>query len=167
MGENWGAYGFSVMGSTSGEKDYSMEAKGVGGQIQGVRADLIILDDVQDPAQAVRSPQDSSDKLRWFKDVILGRVTGAQQVVVLANYFSPDDFAHKLLAANPEFAVVEYPAVIQNDAGETVPLCPEFWTLSDLDLKRREVGTQTWHYTWMQEAGSFEDATFRREAIDA
>jgi hypothetical protein len=73
--------------------------------------------------------------------VILGRLTGAQQVVVLANYFSPDGFAHKLLAANPEFVVVEYPALIPGPDGELVPLCPEYWTVEDLDLKRREVGS--------------------------
>jgi len=171
VGESWGAYTFGVLGTNSGEKDYTMEAKGVGGQIQGVRADLIILDDVQDPQQAVKSVQDSNDKLRWFNDVILGRVTEAQQVIVLCNYFSPDDFAHKLLAAHPEFACVEYPALIPEDGpggdGELVPLCPEFWTAEALEFKRREVGDQTWFYTWMQEVGSFETATFRREALEA
>jgi hypothetical protein len=87
--------------------------------------------------------------------------------VVLANYFSPDDFAHKLLEANPEFAVVEYPALIpsQEDPDVLEPLCPEYWTVPALEFKKREVGEQTWFYTWMQEAGSFEDATFRRDAL--
>ena len=165
-GDTWGAQQFKVIGRTSGEKDNTMEAKGVGGQIQGVRADLILLDDIQDPAQAVRSVSDSDDKLRWFKDVILGRVTEAQQVVVLANYFAPDDFAHKLIAANPEFAVVEYPAIVEGENGPE-PLCPEFWTMDALEFKKREVGEQTWYYTWMQEVGSYENATFKRELVEA
>jgi hypothetical protein len=169
-GTNWGAYGFRVAGTRSGEKDLTMEAKGIGSQIQGVRADLIILDDIQSPEMAVRSPKDSADKLRWFQDVILGRVTGAQQIVVLCNFFSPDDFAHRLIGEVPGFEIVQYPALIPEDGpggvGKMVPLCPEFWTPEDLDFKRLQVGPQTWFYTWMQETGSYETRTFRREALE-
>lgn len=171
QGEKWGADSFRVLGRTSGEKDDSMEAKGVGGQIQGVRADLIVLDDVQDPDSAVKSVQNSEDMLQWFNNVILGRVFDHQQVVVLANYFSPDDFAHKLLASHPEFSVVEYPALIDSTVnpdipeGELAPLCPELWTVPALMSKKQEVGEQTWYYTWMQEAGNYDDATFKREVL--
>ena len=164
-GDRWGAQAFRVQGMTSGEKDNTMEAKGVGGQIQGVRADLIILDDVQDPQLAWKSPADADDKLSWFQNVILGRVTEAQQVVVLGNYFAPDDFVHKLIAAQPGFEVVEYPAIITDEEGTESPLCPEYWTIPALEQKKVEVGEQTWFYTWMQTAGSFDEATFKREVL--
>jgi hypothetical protein len=169
-GDAWGKTGFRVIGQLSGEKDLTMQAKGPGGQIQGVRSDLILLDDVQDP---MASLDDSKKLLDWFHGVILGRVTDQQKVVVLANYFQPDDFAHLLVQEHPDWAVVEYPAIIDStvdpdlDEGEVRPLCPEFWTLDALELKRKEVGERTWHYTWMQEAGSFEQATFKREALEA
>lgn len=171
-GETWGAQAFKVKGRTSGEKDHTMEAKGVGGQVQGVRADKIILDDIQDPEQGVKSPQDSRDKLGWVERVVLGRITDYQQLVVLANYFAPDDFAHLLVREHPEFEVVEYPALIDSSidpdipAGEVRPLCPEFWTIPALEAKRKEVKEKTWYYTWMQEEGSYEDATFKREVLE-
>lgn len=169
-GDSWGKTGFRVIGQLSGEKDLTMQAKGPGGQIQGVRSDLILLDDVQDP---MASLDDSKKLLDWFHGVILGRVTDSQKVVVLANYFQPDDFAHLLVQEHPDWAVVEYPAIIDATVdpslaeGEVRPLCPEFWTLEALETKRKEVGTRTWHYTWMQEAGSFDEATFKREVLEA
>lgn len=143
-----------------------MEAKGVGSMIQGIRSDRIILDDVQDPEMAVRSPKDSDDKLGWFRRVILGRVTGYQQLIVLANFFTPDDFAHKLISAEPEFSLVNFPAIRYDRKGDPHLLCPEFWTYEDLMKKQRQVGDQAWHFTWMQEETSFDAATFKREELD-
>jgi hypothetical protein len=162
----WSADGFRVVGAHSGEKDLTMQALGVGSQIQGIRADLILLDDVQDPEVAVKSPQDAIDKLGWFQRVILGRVTEAQQVVILTNRFTDDDFASKLMEFYPDWPVMFLPAIYEED-GVAKPSCPEFWTIEALEQKKLEVGPQTWHYTWMQEEGSFSDSTFRRESLEA
>jgi hypothetical protein len=62
VGETWGATSFRVAGRRSGERDYSMQAFGVGGPIQGGRFDHIILDDVQDPTEASRFPLASAEK---------------------------------------------------------------------------------------------------------
>jgi hypothetical protein len=179
VGSTWGAFSFRVEGRTGAEKDLTVEAKGVGGPVQGVRADLILLDDIQSPGQAVKNPSDSTDKLRWFKDVVLGRVSDSSHVAVLANFFAPDDFAHLLLEANPEFEVVKYPALIPAwlARGEPepdtpsdeplVPLWPEYWTEEALAMKRKETGEQTWWATWSQIEGSYESATFRREVLEA
>ncbi len=165
--ERWGAEAFIVGGRSSGEKDATMEAKGYGSQIQGVRSDRITLDDIQDPQMALNSPKDSTDKLNWFRNVILGRVTGEQQIVVLGNFFAPDDFAHKLITAEPEFSTVNYPAIRYDADGRGHLLCPEFWTYEDLMKKQRQVGDQAWHFTWMQEEGSFDSQTFKREVLEA
>jgi len=177
-GAKWGAYGFRVVGRTSGEKDDTFQALGAGSQIQGIRADAIVLDDVQDPLQAMKSLRDSDELLNWFHAVILGRVTDEQQVVVLANFMTPDDFAHKLIVAHPDWPLVTYPAIracgqasCPGDAAckhkRSRVLCPEFWTWDALQAKRREVGEQVWYYTWMQEEGSFAEHTFKRERVEA
>ena len=162
----WGASGFTTLGKRGGEKDLTMQALGVGSQIQGIRSDLIILDDIQDP-QA--TPKDSEDKLDWFRKVIMGRVTDKQQVVVLANFFNPDDFAHKLITAYPdEFQVVQYPALSRAGlGGKMTALCPEFWSIDSLKKKRKEVGEEVWHYTWMQETTSYDAQCFKREVLEA
>jgi hypothetical protein len=166
LGKKWGAYGFRVTGNTSGEKDDTFTAKGVGSQIQGGRADLIILDDVQDPTMAKRSPKDGDDKLEWFHDVILGRVYDWQSVVVCANFFSPHDFAHKLISSQEaeDFHVTQYPAILDEEKQKI--LCPEVWTFKGLMKKKKEVGAETWHFTWMQSEGGFAESTFTKEALD-
>lgn len=163
-GEKWGAYGFRVTGRTSGEKDDTYQAKGVGGQIQGVRADEIILDDVQDPMVATVSPADSMQKLDWMKKVIVGRVYPHQKIVVLANFFAPDDLAHKVIEHFEDWAVTNYPAILDEENRQV--LCPEVWDFDGLMQKKKEVGPEVWHFTWMQDESSAESATFKREAID-
>lgn len=169
----WGAFSFVVAGRTSGEKDATMEAKGVGSQIQGIRASRIVLDDIQDPGTAMISPKDSTDKLEWLRAVILGRLFPHQQLVVLANFFTPDDFAHQLIEAQPDWPVVCYPALLEfnPDTGANYDppraLCPEVWTLEGLVEKRKEVGEQRWHFTWMQETTDYDDAIFKRPLVEA
>lgn len=173
QGDVWGKHALKVAGRTTGEKDYTLEAKGPGGQIQGVRADLFLIDDLQDPSKAVIGDSDAK-KLAWlFNSVVMGRVTDYQQVVVLANYFAPDDFAHQVIEEHPDFSVVEYPALIDATvdpsipAGEVQPLCPEYWTTDALAIKRKDVGEMAWFYTWMQESGSYDEATFKRDVLES
>ncbi len=138
-GASWGSEQFTVEGRRSGEKDYTMQAFGVGSGIQGGRYDYIIIN---------------------------------------GNFFSPDDFMHRLIAAHPEFTVANYPALIpdwksqglegpnEEFQGDQVPLWPEYWSLEGLAVKQIDVGPRTWHHTWLQEQSSFADATFNREAIE-
>jgi len=176
-GQGWGQASFRVNGVTSGEKDHSFQALGFGSQLQGIRADRITIDDLQDPNSAMRSAQDSQDKLQWVKSVILGRLNDEQQLAVLANFFAPEDFAHLLIEDEPHWPVIQYPAVREcpdeHCPGDDVcehkderVLCPEYWTWDGLQKKRKEVGEQTWFFTWMQEEGSFEDTTFKREVLE-
>jgi len=165
-GEKWGAEAFKVLGSKGGEKDFTMQAVGAGGQVQGIRADRIILDDVQDPTIAFVSPADGQRLMTWFQAVVFGRVYDYQQVVVLANFFAPDDFAHLIIRElGDEFEFVAYPAILNEDEREV--LCPETWTFEALMKKKKEVGPQVWHYTWMQDEESFEGMTFQRDALEA
>ena len=178
-GNTWGQYSFKVIGRTAGEKDATFEAKGFGSQIQGKRADRITLDDLQNPTDAMTSPSDSLKKLQWLESVILGRINPGQgqQLVILANFFTPDDFAHQVIETKPDWPAVTYsalrpcPGECANDEecvhhDERV-LCPEYWTWDDLQQKRKDVGEQTWFFTWMQEEGTFESTTFKREVLEA
>lgn len=160
-GARWGAHAFKVSGRTAGEKDDTMQAKGAGSQIQGIRSDIIILDDIQDPSRI--SPIDTDKLAQWFQRVILGRLLGHQKLVILGNLFHPSDFMNWLIETYGDmWPVVRYPAILES--GE--PLCPELWSIEGLEAKKKEVGETTWFYTWMQAEGDVEDATFRREAME-
>lgn len=161
-GEAWGQHAFRVTGVTSGEKDFTMQAKGAGSQIQGIRADKIILDDIQDP-NAI-SPLGTEKLAEWFQRVILGRLFDWQQLVILGNLFHPSDFMSWLIDNYPEWPVIRYPAITSDERQEV--LCPEVWTYDGLMRKKQEVGESVWHYTWMQAEGSFEDAVFKKAALE-
>jgi hypothetical protein len=178
-GAKWGAQAFRVSGRTSGEKDDTFAAYGVGSQIMGVRSDLIVLDDPQDPMDAIRSPKSSEEMLEWFQTVILSRVYDHQRVIVLGNFITPDDFAHRLIDTYGErWAVVKYAAIRDCEEPdcsgdyETCEhtreriLCPEVWTWDGLMAKKQEVGERAWFYTWAQDEGSFDTRTFTREAME-
>ena len=129
-GDKWGAEGFRVRGITSGEKDDTMQAKGVGSQVLGIRADIIILDDVQSDVEARTSQAGTDEKAMWINASILGRVTMSQKVVYLGNYYAPQDLAHKVISDHPDFALFEYPAILENHPitqrpyKVPKPLCP-------------------------------------------
>ncbi len=158
----WGAYGFIINGRTSGEKDYSLQALGVGSMILGIRADRIVLDDVQDQMGA-KNPKDSKDKLEWVQGTLLGRITDLQRFAVLANYFELDDFAHKLEESMPHWPVVKFPALDESNR----PMAPEFWSVAGLKSKKMEVGERAWEMTWMQNDYAISSATFNRDALYA
>lgn len=161
-GEAWGQHAFRVSGVTSGEKDFTMQAKGAGSQIQGIRADKIVLDDIQDP-NAI-SPLNTEKLAEWFQRVILGRLFDWQQLIILGNLFHPTDFMSWLIDNYPDWPVIRYPAITNHETQEV--LCPEVWNYEGLMRKKQEVGDSVWHYTWMQAEGTFEDAVFKREALE-
>ncbi len=171
-GDTWGAFRFMVDGRTSGEKDFTLEAQGPGGTLQGSRADLIIIDDLQDPAKAMLGADDTNKLIDYLNAVVLGRLLPGKQLVVLANFFTDDDFAHRVIDGHPKWRIVKYPALIGPEVdpeipdGELRPLSPETWTTQGLAEKREEVGEERWYFTYMQEEGSFDERTFKREVLE-
>lgn len=59
-------------------KDPTVEAIGIGGQLQGARADLIILDDVEDPKNVAQWEQ----HLDWVNEVVQSRLYNGRILVV-------------------------------------------------------------------------------------
>lgn len=164
IGKQWGRYAFDVLGKRSGEKDPTMQARGAGGSIQGNRAELIILDDIQDPNNV--TPDSTAKLMDWFRKVILGRIYDWQKLVILGNMIQPGDFISALIEEyGDNWPVIKYPAVLNDERQEI--LCPEVWTFGGLMEKKSEVGPDVWLYTWMQDEGAAEGATFRKETLHA
>jgi hypothetical protein len=169
VSEQWSRQALTVSGKTSGEKEPSVQAKGWGSGLAGNRADLIILDDAQDPKKYGESGGRHTEKMmELFQSLILGRVYPHQKLIVLGNRLGPDDFIGALIREytnNPEWHIVNYPAVVSEERRQ--PLAPELWTWEGLQSKRREVGEDVWAFHWMQEELSSVGATFTRDQLDA
>jgi hypothetical protein len=174
MGERWAGNEFTVSGRTSGEKDSTVTAIGMDGAIPGFRADLIVMDDPQDPTKYDASGEEYSKKLmKKFERDISGRLLPGGKTVVLANRLGPDDFVGMLIDRyedDEDWKIIYFPAVIERTSGNKLrrmPLCPEVFSLEELDKRRRKVGEDAWAFHYMQENVSLATATFSHQQMDA
>lgn len=66
----WSSTQIRVAGADSGEKEYTVEAVGIGGQIYGTRTDLVIMDDCVDNT----NHQQFEAQIDWIQNIVGSRV---------------------------------------------------------------------------------------------
>ena len=76
----------------SGEKDPTLQALGIGGQIYGARADLIILDDTVTLANA----GEYEKQIRWIQQEVLTRVGPTGKILVVGTRVDPMDLYREM-----------------------------------------------------------------------
>jgi hypothetical protein len=113
----------------SGEKDPTVQALGIGGQIYGARADLIILDDCVTLANA----NEYEKQLRWIQQEVLTRVGPTGKILVVGTRVDPMDLYREM--RNPErypdnkspWTYLAMPAVLEfkDDPKDWVTLWPK------------------------------------------
>lgn len=171
--DQWARGALSVVGRTSGDKEPTVQAYGANSPIAGVRSDLIVLDDAQDPGKFRSQGFPHSEKMfDWFREDVLGRLYDHQKLVVIGNRLGAFDFVGKLIAEYGEdWTVVYYPAVINDHLdpkrGTPQVLVPELWTYEGLQRKRKEVGEEVWAFQWQQQEVDDSTATFPAELMDS
>ncbi|MET9385318.1 hypothetical protein ABZY09_30665 [Streptomyces sp. NPDC002928] len=67
---SWSNTQIRVAGADSGEKEYTVEAVGIGGQIYGTRTDLVIMDDCVDNT----NHQQFEAQINWIQNIVGSRV---------------------------------------------------------------------------------------------
>jgi hypothetical protein len=166
LDEQWSRGALTVSGRTSGDKEATVEAYGADTPIAGVRSDLIVLDDAQNPQKYRTTGAPHSDKmLGWFKEDVLGRLYDDQKVVIIGNRLGSADFVGRLIAEYGDYwKVVYYPAVLNADTKRV--LVPELWTYDALMRKRKEVGEEIWAFQWQQQEINEADSTFVRDVVE-
>lgn len=159
----------------SSEKDPTIQALGMGGQIYGARADLIILDDVVTTANAHEWPK----QLEWLQKEVITRLGKNGKLLVVGTRIAPNDLYREL--RNPEhwsggkspFTYLAMPAVLEfNDKpSDWVTLWPKSdmpwdgdddaepdenglyqkWDGPALFTRRSEVTPSTWALVYQQQ----------------
>ena len=169
----------------SGEKDPTVEALGMGGQIYGARADLIILDD----CVTLSNAHEWEKQMDWIRQEVASRLGPGGKLLVIGTRVAPIDLYKEL--RSPEhytdgrspWTYMAQPAVLEfGDAGPEgwVSLWPKsdrpFEGMEDVDLAdedglydrwtgprlaeiRNDVGPGKWAMVYMQQDVS-EDAVF-------
>lgn len=162
---SWSATEFTVSGVTSGEKDPTMQAFGASSAILSIRADHILMDDIQAPSQ--RTP-DVTDFLvhELIQQSIVTRIGLEQSLIILGSRLGQGDFYEKILSEDwaEDWPVVSFPAVLDEESKTT--LLPEMWPYDKLMVKRKEVGEHTWATSYMQQEGDSATQVFSREAMN-
>jgi hypothetical protein len=77
--ESWTSTMIYVQGKGDGEKDPTVQALGTGGQIQGARADLVILDDVQ----TLKTLGQTEALADWISQDVLSRLPPEERGILL------------------------------------------------------------------------------------
>lgn len=185
----WSQDQIYVRHRTSGERDPSVQALGIGKQIYGARLDLLILDDslVLDN-QITELQRERIDN--WFTNEARSRAQRGQTVVNGTRLFPHDLYSQwkKSWADHRLFRGVYIPA-LQDEWGENErPTWPEYWTLDGYDITEEfgdevvVVGHQPglrdiraeimardparWRMVYQQEDVEESDSIFRQEHFD-
>lgn len=113
-GASWGMEKIYVRGVDSGEKDPTVEALGMGGQIYGSRADLIIMDDCIVSANAMQSDQ----QINWLESEVENRVRDGK-ILIVGTRLAPKDMYKELrngdryLSGETPWSYLRQPAVLR------------------------------------------------------
>lgn len=179
-GDSWTADKIYVAGRDSGEKDPTVEALGIGGQIYGARADLIIVDDAVD----LRNVAEWSKQMDWLHQEVASRLFGGKLLVV-GTRVAPQDLYSELLngenynSGKTPWTYLGQPAVLQysENPEDWVTLWPrstqpldeeqepeedglyEAWSGPKLSEVRDDLPPKTWSLVYMQQQVA-DDTTF-------
>jgi hypothetical protein len=175
---------------TSGEKDPTVQAIGMGQQIYGTRADLIILDDCVTTTNA----HEWTKQLEWLQKMVITRLGKNGKLVIVGTRISAIDLYREI--RNPDhwaggktpFTYLAMPAVLEFhdkpekwvtlwprsdrpwDGDEDLPpdedgLWPK-WDGQALKQRRSEVTSSTWALVYQQQDIE-EDAIFNPTLVNA
>ena len=171
----------------SSEKDPTIQALGMGGQIYGARADLIILDDCITTANA----HEYEKQINWLQKEVITRLGKNGKLLVVGTRIAPTDFYKELRdpkhwsGGKSPFTYMGMPAVLEYadkpkdwktlweksdtpwDGDDEIPdeqgLFPK-WDGPTLARRRSEVTPSTWALVYQQEDVT-EDSIFPVELV--
>ncbi len=178
----------------SGEKDPTIQALGMGQQIYGARADLIILDD----CVVLRNAHEFEKQIVWIQQEVLTRPSSQGRIVVVGTRVAPQDLyselqnPHRYPDEESPWTYFAQPAVLEfhEDPEKWVTLWPRTdspcgcrpickknlepgpdglhpkWDGPHLHRRRGVLQTATWARVYMQ-ANVAADQVFRPECVNA
>lgn len=146
----------------------TMFSAGLGGQITGKGANLLIIDDPVKNAEEANS-QTYRDKVwDWWQATSSSRLQPAGAVVLVMARWHEDDLAGRLQASQDghPWTVLRLPAFAEeaDPLGRPVgaPLCPEMYDKKALNLKKLEMGSYWFSALLQQKPAPAEGLMFKR-----
>lgn len=168
--EAWTTSMFYVGGKDDGEKDPTVEALGMGGQIYGSRADLIILDDTV----LLSNVSAWESQIDWLTQEVISRLPDKDDpqrpggtLIIAGTRVASVDLYKKIRETFPgEFTYLAQPAVLEyaEKPEDWVTLWPWKWPGAALERRKRIQLDRTWALAY-QQLDVEEDAVFPPEAV--
>lgn len=135
----------TAMNRWSTKQSGSLAAFGVGTVVTGWRANLFVLDDLQNDALSVTERE---QLWSWYREVLMPRLEPGGAIVLIQQRWGEDDLPGRIVAApdGGDWEVVRMPALAEeNDPlGRSVgeSLWPERWPVAELERKRISMGSR-------------------------
>lgn len=90
--KEWAQFSITLGEKDDGQKDPTVQALGIGGQIYGKRADLIILDDCIDTTNS----NEADKQLRWLQMMVVSRLSAWGTLLVIGTRVGSGDLYKRL-----------------------------------------------------------------------
>lgn len=142
-------------------------AIGVGGNMTGRGADIMIIDDPHSEQEATLAESDPEiyDKTyEWYTSGPRQRLQPGGAIIVVMTRWSKKDLTGQILKAaaqrsGEDWELIELPAILPSDN----PIWPEFWSKEELYALRRELPASKWMAQYQQQPTSDVSAIIKRE----
>lgn len=161
-GKGWSADQLYVAGRVTAEKDPTVQALGVGGQIYGRRADEIKFDDIA-TIENQRNPERVVEMLEWIDKEALSRIGKNGRAIWVGTRVSPGDIYYHL-GQRPGYRVLRYPCIV-DDTNE-LTLWPEHFPYSQAAVHRSEMTPSSFQLVYQQVDIPGLGASFTEEIVD-
>jgi phage terminase large subunit-like protein len=113
-------------------------ATGVGGGLTGHGLNVAYVDDAVKDRVEAESPRRRDRVHDWFRDVLMTRVEPNGSTFVFMTRWHPDDLSGRLIKEGWRYICLS--ALRTDDAGNTVALWPQRWSVKALLDKAKDVG---------------------------
>lgn len=162
----WSANGFVVQGRTSTERGATMRGRGFYSKAQGIRADMLLIDDIQD----IESINSTERILKVLRQTYFTRATSPSAnanvaVIMLGNRVDIGDIWEAVMeepGLRDLLDIVTIPAIRDGES-----LFPSLYSTEDWSFKRAVVGEDVWFRNYVQSPRARVDATFRLDDMKA
>lgn len=158
----WSAGRIFVAGRMTMEKDPTVLALGVGGQIYGRRADEIKFDDIA-TLENQRNPESVLKILEWIDKEALSRIGKSGRAIWVGTRVAPGDIYYTL-GQRPGYRVLRYPVILDDTLEQT--LWPEHFPFSQALVHRSEMRPQDFQLIYQNVDLPGMGASFTPEMID-
>lgn len=146
------------------DKDPTVSAVSIGGQVVSKRADIIICDDLL-TIENTRTEKQRQKVRDWFWTVLFPLLRPGGRLIVVGTAWNTQDLYEELLG-DVNFEVrLRYDSIV--DEKEKLTLWPERWTWEELMKRKSSMGTLAFNRSYRNITANIDDSPFEEAWIMA